>query len=65
MKQNILIPLTSFGLLLISCQSAKMKNEAELKAKSFFTYLKEGDENKLASGTASQLNVNRLMSEAN
>ncbi len=47
------LKLTIFTLLIvtvfISCESSKLKNEAALKAKEFFSVLKDGDEKKLVS----------------
>lgn len=47
---NIKLTLTIViaSTLLFSCESSKLKKEAETKAKSFFTALKNGNENKMS-----------------
>lgn len=47
MKFKLIVLISFIGTLLISCQSSKLKKEAELKAKEFFSALKNGDEKKL------------------
>ena len=47
MKFNLSALSLFIGIFLISCQSSKLKKEAEIKTKDFFSVLKEGDEKKL------------------
>jgi len=49
MKFNLTVLTLFIGTFLISCQSSKLKKEAELKAKDFFSVLKDGDDKKLVS----------------
>lgn len=47
MKFNLTVITLSIGAFMISCQSSRLKKEAELKAKDFFSALKDEDEKKL------------------
>lgn len=47
MKFNFIIFTLLLGTVLTSCESSKLKKEAEVKAREFFSVLKEGDEKKL------------------
>lgn len=48
MKTKLAFTLFIASILLMSCESSKLKNEAEKQTKEFFTALKKGDEKKMA-----------------
>jgi hypothetical protein len=47
MKSNLILLGLSFAIIFVSCESSKLKKEAETKAKEFFAVLKDGDEKRL------------------